>query len=944
MSKKKKFFDRYLALIMVVVIIFLLMNSRLVYLQLVNADQYKEEADRKSTTEIDEQAPRGDILDANGLKLATDQQSFTLTFTKTTESDLYFYQTLDKIFKIMDGNKDVQKDDFELKINPFSFNFKTDDDAARKQLELRFKKDRGLDEQVKKDLFPKKKDTLTDEEKDKIDSKLLEYTPEKTFNYLVDFYEITPEGIFKNYAELYKTSPGQALEIIKSNYKISSENEVKALLEQYKTDGKNAKTILAQLYTKCGVDKIKLTVEQQRRYMLVKDALRIQSFSKTKPVVLAKNISKNTAFVISQELSELPGVDISIQPLRTYPYGQLGASFIGYLSKINSDTENYEERGYDVSSDYIGAAGIEAALEDRLKGSKGEKIVQINSVGRVTQELASQESYPGNTVKLTINSNVQYAAQIALDNVMKNLQAAGQQKDVNTTNATRAAAVAVDVNTGGIIALVSNPTFDPNDFVSAAGLSSDLYKKYFQPDYIAFGKSRGYNQEKIDQIFPIIDSKKGTRSDPHDIIARPLYNYATFSLTPPGSTFKPMTAIAGLETGVITTSTKVDDEGYFDDGMKFHTEFPSDGRNGWVDVVKALGKSSNPYFMTVGQRLRESYGDDKLAEFAWKFGLGVNPKSNTKASTGIEISENFGQVYNTYTNKNRFANSYLYITMNTLSSGRGSRGNTFTPIELHLKGDEDDAVKELRQKIRDQIQESVKTGDRADATYRSLLTQLIAADPLYKDKKISKNEIASIASEIEYITVDDANFQLGTGANIYNASIGQGIDSFTPLQLANYIATIVNGGNRYSLHLVDKIIDPEGNVIQDNKPQVLEKTGIKQSTIDAVKAGMEAVVGDDGTARGYFNGFPIPSAGKTGSATFSNDQDTFGRTSSGVYVGFAPVDKPQIAVAVLILDGGHGSYAAPVARAMYEAYFKKELDALGYVPQNDVVAKPLKGN
>lgn len=944
MENKKKLFDRYSALMLTVIFVFGSIVSRLVYLQVVNADQYKQEADNKSTTEIEQAAPRGDIIDANGVKLATSQQSFALTFTETKQSDLYFYQTMDKIFKIIDTNKDSQKDDFELKINPFSFNFKTTDDNVRKQLELRFKKDRGLDDKVKKELFPKKKDAYTDEDNNKVDEELLKITPEETFNYLIELYDITTEGILKNYAELYKTSPDDALDAIKATYKINSQDEVKALLEQYKTDKKNSKTIFAELADKCGANKLTLSTDQQRRYMLVKDAMKMQSFSGSKPITLASNVSKNTAFAISQELDDLPGVDVSVQPLRSYPFGQLGSDFIGYLSKINSNQENYEEQGYDVSSDYVGASGIEQALEDRLRGSKGAKIVNINPVGRITQELGTRDSYPGDTVQLTINSNVQYAAQVALNNLMKDLQGRGQQRDVNTANATRAAAVAIDVNTGGILALVSNPGFDPNDFVNPAGLSADLYKKYFQPDLEAFGKSKGYTQDKIDKLFPVINKSTGARKDQYDIVARPLYNYATLSLTPPGSTFKPMTAIAGLESGVITPDTTVYDGGYFDDGHNFRTTFPSDGANGVVNLIKALAKSSNPYFMTVGQRLRENFGDDKLAEFAWKFGLGANPASNANPSTGIEIPENFGQVFNSYSIKKRFADSYLYITMDTLLSGKGFRGNTFTPIELHINGDEPDDVQEIRKKIRDQIQDSIKTGNRADSTYIALLTKLIGTDPLYKGKNISNTEIANIAYEIEHITVDDGNFQTKIGANMYNASIGQGIDSFSPLQLANYVATIVNGGTRYKLHLVDKILDPNGEVLQQNKPEAIDQTNIKQSTIDAVKAGMQAVVGDDGTASGVFDGFPIQTAGKTGSATFRNDQDQFGRTAYGVYIGFAPYDKPQIAVAILIFDGGHGSFAAPVARAMYEAYFKKELDAMNYTPKNDVIAKPLKDN
>lgn len=944
MKDKKEFFNRFTALFVLTIFIFGLIASRLVYLQITKSEDYKLQAENKSTTEIDEPAPRGEILDANGLKLATNQQSFTLTFTETTESKLYFYNAMDKLFKILDTNKDLQKDDFELKINPLSFIFKGESEDINKRLKLRFMKDRGVDDYVRKHLFPKKNGDLTDEESSQIDSELLKMTPEDTFKYLINLYSITPEGIFKNYAELYKTNADNALDIIKSNYEITSLDEVTQLLEKYKKDDKHSKDAFEQLLKACNVNKKTLTIEQQRRYMLVKDALRMQSFSNSKPVVIAANVSKNTCFTVSQELTDLPGVDVSMQPVRSYPYAQLGSSVLGYISKINTNQEHYEESGYDVNTDYVGISGIESALEDNLKGSKGERIVQVNSMGRIINELGRKEPYPGNTVQLTINSDVQYAAQVSLDKVMKELQSKGRQKDVDTSNATRAAAVAIDVNTGGLLALVSNPTFDPNDFSNPSGLSNDLYKKYFQPDLEAFGKSKNYSQDKIDKLFPIADKTTGARKDQFDVVARPLYNYATFSLTPPGSTFKPMTAIAGLESGVITPNTTVVDNGYFDDGNNFKTTFPSDGANGVVNLVSALARSSNPYFMTVGKKLRDTYGDDKLAEFAWKYGLGVNPTSKTKPSTGIEIAENFGQVFNSYSIKNRFADSYLYITMDTLLSGKGYRGNSFTPIELHINGNEDDNVITIRKKLRDQIQDSIKTGNRADSTYISLLTELVNTDPLYKGKNISKSEIANIAYEIEHITVDDGNFQTKIGANIYNASIGQGISSFTPLQLANYIATIVNGGKRYKLHLVDKIIDPNGEVIQQNKPEVLEDTGIKQSTVDSVKAGMHAVVGDDGTAAGIFNGFPIPTAGKTGSATYRQDQDDLGRTSFGVYVGFAPFDKPQIAVAIVIFDGGHGSYVAPVARAMYEAYFKKELAAMNYTPLNDVTAKPITGN
>jgi penicillin-binding protein 2 len=138
---------------------------------------------------------------------------------------------------------------------------------------------------------------------------------------------------------------------------------------------------------------------------------------------------------------------------------------------------------------------------------------------------------------------------------------------------------------------------------------------------------------------------------------------------------------------------------------------------------------------------------------------------------------------------------------------------------------------------------------------------------------------------------------------------------------------MVNGGNRYETHLVDKFLDPDGNIIKEVKPVVLEKTGVSAKTIKLIKEGMLDVTSNKGgTAYSVFGDFPILSGGKTGSATFNDTiQSALGRTSYGYYIGFAPYDKPEIAVVAVVFDGGHGAYVAPVAKAVYEQYFKDEI-------------------
>jgi penicillin-binding protein 2 len=872
-ANKRKRFDRFTALILIMCIMFGGIVSRLAYLQIANYEEYADKANGKSITELYEFAPRGEILDTNGVLLASNKQTYMITYNELDENRDTFSDAIIQTFKILDQNQEIPKDDFAIKFdsadkNMFIFEFNSTSESNRRWMELRFKKDRGFEEDIIKKLFGSIKEGLTEEQRKQVDEELLKITAEEAFNKLV---------------------------------------------KDYKIDDTEAP---------------KFNKVEQRRLMVVRDLIKIQRFSQYKPVTVANNIKRETAFMILQKLSDLPGIDIAMQPVRTYPFDELGSAFLGYISKIPSwQKEKYEQSGYDVTVDYIGASGLEDVYEDRLKGSKGSRVVRINKYGRVTGELGQRESYPGQNIQLTIDKDVQSAAEKALDETMKKLQSMGRVKDVDMKNATRGAAVVIDVNTGAILALASRPGFNPNFFVEAGGLSTEQYKQYFSLDLENAAKQRGYSDEQIEKLFPIdksIDGNTAIRQDMYDILPKPVYNYATMSALPPGSTFKPITAVAGLETGVINAQSSIYDNGTFDDGNNFVRKFAVGGY-GNVNLSKALEVSSNPFFMNVGKLLRDRFGDDVLSQYAYKLGLGL------KSPTGIEIPERYGQMFNTKSMQELFATQYLWTTMKTLKGGKDSRENTFTPIDLYENINDSEKLKNIKSELKKQIQTSIKTGDTAVAKYSELLNALIAEDSQYKGINFTKANINAIINAIAGVAVYDANSQLKIGANTYNAAIGQGVSSFTPIQMANAIATLVNGGKRYKLHLVDKIISPEGKVIEEIKPEILENANLKESTVNSVKDGMYQVnYGSRGTASSAFKGFPILSGGKTGSATFSNKQEDIGRTSYGWYVGFAPFDNPQIAVAVVIFDGGHGAYVAPVAKAIYEAFFKEELSKLNY--------------
>ncbi|MBU3217987.1 cell division protein FtsI [Clostridium estertheticum] len=909
--KKNKKFNRYNILSIIMVAIFIAIGSKLYYLQVFKGDYYKAEAETINSAKlVTVAAPRGLITDKNGIKLATETLGYNLTYTSTTDTskdNKQLFTTLQKVFKILDDNKEVQTDNFALKINPYRFEFTSNDAKGNQVLLLRFLKDRNLQLTILKAKFEnKKEEELSPSEKTALDNELLKLTPEQIFNKLLVKYKVK--------------------------------------------DG------LASL-------NIQPTPDMLRRYLIIEDGISMNFFSDYKSINVATNMKLNTSLIFEQSLSELQGFKVENQPMREYPYGQLASSVLGYISKINSaDKSKYAAKGYDTSVDYVGTSGIEAAMESSLKGTNGEKDINDDSVAIVKNTAHNKKAIPGKNVQLTLDANMQYATENALNTEMKRLQSEGHVQDLDVSNATRAAAVAIDINTGGVLALVSLPGYNPNDFSTTQGLTEAQSQKYFNPDYEKMAKADNLSKDLTDYMFPIDKNIKGNttlRKDKFDYYPKYLYNYATMSLIPSGSTFKPMTAIAGLEAGVIDANSTYNDIGGYDmagtgeTSGKNWNRFVSDGARGVVNVVKALEVSSNPFFMNIGQKLREQFGDNALAKYAWMFGLGANPNS-MNPGTGIEISENFGQVYNTVSQKTLSASQYLLSIEQNLTNGVSSTNVNFPPIDLYDR-DEDTSIvsdgkklSEIKTQIKNYIRDSVKNGTFSKSNYVGLFKQLIAADPIYKKQKFTDANINAIVTDVYYQAVQTGHSSLSLPYNMFIASIGQGMDNFTPLQMANYIATLANGGTRYKVHLVDNIKDSNGKLISQTKPVVIDKANMSAETRDLVMQGMNNVTGagggTDGTAYAALGDFPIPTGGKTGTAQFTTTdiQSKIGRGDYAWYVGYAPADNPKIAISVVIFDGGYGSDAAKVARGMYESYFKNDPRMKEYQNHYDIKLKRIK--
>ena len=935
-KKKKEPVNRYKVLTIIALIVFGAILGRLLYLQVFDYKNLRAKAAIRSTKFMREQAPRGKIYSADGDLLATNKESYILTFTKTNEGMSDFYNTINSVLTILKQNNAYDKidDNFNLKINQqgklyFDFPVSESDEKLWNGQKLRFMYDRGLEGEVENSLYPKNDGNFTKEQMKAVDKILLSYTPDQTFDILVKQY-----GLY-NMLNIGKVLTKTEQKEFDKKYKAMSANDItKELLKTYS---------LAEI----------------REFMIIKDDMKLQSYSGFKPINIASNIGEETAYIFYQKLSSLPGIGVERKPVRYYPYGTLASHVLGYMGAIQGSQANkYEQKGYDVSSDLVGVSGIESAFESVLRGRTGGDMVKINSAGQKVGTLYQLEAYPGDNVHLTINTDIQYAATKMLQTQLNYIQ----KNEPYGKDAKTGSAVAIDVNTGAILAMVSLPNYNPNDFASGK-VSTAVVKKYFNPDIAKIGetfiKTMGLNKT-VDEMFP--EDSNGNRMDKYDVIPKPLFNYATMGLTPPGSTFKPVTATAALESGVTDASYTVTDSPslyYHAEPNIFGKNLPKDNADhGVVNIVKAVQVSCNNYFYNMAAKLYYHFGKntkalDIIGSYAAKFGLGTMPGKDEKPSTGIEIPEKFGNAYNFEDFKKNSIFYSKWTLVESLEAGHFDAVNIkFAPIDIGTNDKDSkevaDAKANIKKIISDQLNKIGSVDIRTSSEQNEFILNLNKAlKNLYNVSPAVKNSVDTWIKTQQNITLDkdiDATARainawvtytmyttITTPAQLGYAAIGQGTSEFTPLQIAGYVATLANGGTRYKLHLVSEITSPTGQVIEKFHPEVIDKVNLSKQNLDLIKQGMYNV-NNNQHGTGYYvfgaQGFPIPSAGKTGTAQVASseaEEHSIGRAATGVYISFAPVDHPQIAVAVVIPNGIHGYLGAPVARAIYETYFRDEI-------------------
>jgi len=534
---------------------------------------------------------------------------------------------------------------------------------------------------------------------------------------------------------------------------------------------------------------------------------------------------------LEERRADLPGIIIEEVPQRYYPFGSLAGHTVGYVGQINqSELDTSREQlppeifpGYTyLVDDIIGKTGIERVAELRLtdgvpiglRGQHGRRQVEVNAGGRPVREIFNIPPTPGNNVILTIDTRLQKVAEEAMADVIERARR-------DNPRAGGGALVVIDVRTGAILALVSKPGINPNDFVDGS-----------------FEERRYYYE---------------------DPVLTPQVNRAISSAYPPGSTFKMITHMAALSSGNIGLNHTIVCQGSY-----WRPPFiRCIGIHGSIGFHRALAVSCNTY----AQDIAFHAGIDSIVDIGQQFGLGIRSGSQDLIGerTGLLPSPEWKQA------------SDMIIT--------GRYESRRTEIEQRFQ------------------------------TLRGEATTLEEIQEVDRQKN---RELANLEAWFR----SEHSFQTRWHPfDTFNTSIGQGNVNLTVLQLANFTATLANGGTRFVPRLIDRIETPQGEIVVQYEPEIAAVVDIAPEILTETIRGMYYTSHRPfGTASTWFRGLPphITVASKTGTAETGRAWDGF----HGVFVAFAPVDEPQIAIAVLVEYGrAGGRTGGPVTRAIINEYF-----------------------
>lgn len=410
------------------------------------------------------------------------------------------------------------------------------------------------------------------------------------------------------------------------SFKYENQERINKWLEENDlADGTTAEQALEYFIDEYSLKQYSL--EEARKIIAVRYGIDVNGYSSMRGYEISPEVCEKSVAQIEEMNHSFPGINIEYRPIRKYYYSSLASHVLGYVGKIGNE-EYTQNEGYELD-DYIGKTGIEYVCEKFLKGKDGLKQTDMSIDGTTTGEYITEEAISGSNVMLTIDAKVQQVAERALkENIEKiNNGNYGEKREVYAGSV-----VVLNVKTGEVISMVSYPDFEPQLFVD--GISTEKWNEY---------------------------TVKGRSA---------LINRTMQSAYAPGSIFKMVPAIAGLETGKITKDEQIECAGIYPGGYKpkcwYYTTY---GRgHGYLTVSQAIQKSCNCYFYEVGTRI----GIDNIEKYATYFGLGQK--------TNIELP---GEISGTLAGKKLYEKlDEAWYYGNTLSAVIGQAENNFTPIQM----------------------------------------------------------------------------------------------------------------------------------------------------------------------------------------------------------------------------------------------------------------------
>ncbi|SCG83734.1 Penicillin-binding protein 2 PBP-2 [Proteiniborus sp. DW1] len=677
-----------------------------------------------------------------------------------------------------------------------------------------------------------------------------------------------------------------------ANWEYVAINNKTSWLEQYKVPEKSTAMEAFEFL----VDKYKiedgLNKYEARSIMLILEQLNKQGHRAYQPINIAYGIRNSTVAKLEENKIELLGVGVSIEPVRYYPNGETAAHLLGYLGKISQANEikkYIEELGYS-PNDIIGKTGVEDSFEEYLRGSNGSRRVEVDVLGNTIKVLDEVKPIPGNNLYLTIDLELQKVAEQALKQAVEQIQIGGEfQSDWGNykfsqayKNATSGAVVATNVKTGEILAIANYPAYDPNLFVT--GISDEDWRS-LMPEH---------------------------EEDP--LAPRPLYNIALQTAIQPGSIFKMITGLAAQEKG-ISASKKIYDYGVVEIGNgRFGCWYWNDyGRShGLVNLAEAIRDSCNYYFysVTMGRNPRTGEGlggkveIEDILKIAKEFGLDDKTGIEIAGERAVGVPDTNLKTNNTKIGLRRFLNTNIRDFI--------KEGITLDEKEIAKIVDEIVSWAEFEEPL--SKREVVRRLDKLN---------------INGEKKLegSREDLADV---IKYTYLNQSGWKQ---ADTLNISIGQGQNAYTPIQMVNYVATLANGGYRHNVSAISKAESHDNSQTVFEPLRESNKVNLSNyNFINEVNKGM-GMVTSDGSVRAIFSNLPVKIASKTGTAQNSGTNPVTGEKYDNYawFVAYGPYEEnnpeaAEIAVSVVIFQGGTGGYAAPVAREVIMQYLGYNYD------------------